>query len=80
MATMGLSWWIGLALAPTVGAQLLSASAAVTFLGSALAAGAASTSMLALGRRLPIDARYTPRPDPVEPSEVLVAASEAPSV
>jgi hypothetical protein len=27
MATMGLSWWIGLALAPTPGTQLLAASA-----------------------------------------------------
>jgi MFS family permease len=62
MAAMGLSWWIGLAVAPSAGTQLLSASVAATFVGSALAAGAAGASMLALERRLPDDARLTPRP------------------
>jgi MFS family permease len=60
MATMGLSWWIGLAVAPTAGTQLLAASAAATFLGSALAVGGAGLSMLALDRRLPAAARVTP--------------------
>jgi len=63
MATIGLSWLIGLALAPTAGTQLLGVSAAATFLGSALAAAAASASMLALDHRLPEKARFTPRPD-----------------
>jgi MFS family permease len=62
MATTSLSWWIGLTLAPTVGTQLLNNSTAVTFVGSAIAAGAASVSMLALDRRLPDAARLTPVP------------------
>jgi MFS family permease len=60
MATMGLSWWIGLAVAPTAGTQLLAASAGATFLGSALAVGGAAASMLVLDPRLPADARVTP--------------------
>jgi MFS family permease len=63
MATVGLSWWIGLALAPTLGTQLLSRSAALTFLGSAAAAAVAAVSMLALEKRLPVEARLTPRPE-----------------
>jgi MFS family permease len=63
MATIGLSWWIGLALAPTLGTQLLSRSAALTFVGSAAAAGVAAASMLALEPRLPATARLTPRPE-----------------
>jgi len=77
MATMGLSWWAGLALAPTVGTQLLSTSAAVTFLGSAVAAGAAGVSMLALERRLPDGSRRTPRPEPPLRMKAVLAASEA---
>jgi len=69
MATVGLSWWTGLALAPTVGTQLLSASASVAFVSCAAAAAAAAMSMLALERRLPDELRLTPRPAPlVEPS------------
>jgi MFS family permease len=64
MATIGLSFWIGLALAPTVGTQLLIASAALTFAMCAAAAGLAAVSMLALDRRLPDAARLTPRPEP----------------
>jgi MFS family permease len=60
MATIGLSWWTGLAIAPSAGAQLLSASPAATFLGSAVAAACAGGSMLALDRRLPPDSRLTP--------------------
>jgi MFS family permease len=60
MAAIGLSWWTGLAAAPTLGTQLLSTSAAVTFLGSAIVAAGAGASMLALDRRLPGDARLTP--------------------
>jgi MFS family permease len=60
MAAIGLSWWLGLALAPTVGTQLLSASVAATFLGSAIAAASAAASLLALDRRLPHSARLTP--------------------
>jgi MFS family permease len=62
MASMGLSWWIGLALAPTLGTQLLGASPAAAFLAAAGVAGAAGASALALERRLPAAARLTPRP------------------
>jgi len=62
MATMGLSWWTGLALGPILGTQLLNISSALTFGSCAVAAGAASASMLALERHLPDAARLTPRP------------------
>jgi MFS family permease len=62
MATIGLSWWVGLALAPTLGTQLLSASASLTFVCCAALAGAAAVSMLALEHRLPVECRLTPRP------------------
>jgi MFS family permease len=62
MATVGLSWWIGLALAPTVGTQLLSVSAPLTFSCCVGAAAAAGMSMLALDRRLTASARLTPVP------------------
>lgn len=62
MATIGLSWWVGLALAPTLGTQLLSISAALAF-GSAAATGcAAAVSLLTLEARLPAASRLTPRP------------------
>jgi MFS family permease len=63
MASMGFSWWIGLALAPTLGTQLLSRSATLTFVGCAGAAGAAALSLLTLDSRLPGAARLTPTPE-----------------
>jgi MFS family permease len=63
MATVGLSWWIGLALAPTLGTQLLRSSAELTFVGSAAAAAAAAFSMLRLEPRLPRASRLTPTPE-----------------
>ena len=63
MASMGLSWWIGLALAPTIGLQLLSVSPAAAFLAAAVVAMAAGASALALERRLPEASRLTPRPN-----------------
>jgi MFS family permease len=62
MATMGLSWWLGLALAPTLGSQLLSASPPAAMLASAAVAAAAGVSALALERELPAAIRLTPRP------------------
>jgi MFS family permease len=62
MAAMGLSWWVGLALAPTLGTELLSVSAALTFAACTVTAGAAAVSLLTLERRLPDAARLTPRP------------------
>jgi len=63
MATVGLSWWIGLAIAPTLGTRLLASSAALTFVGSAAAAAAAALSMLELEPRLPGTSRLTPTPE-----------------
>jgi len=62
MATLGLSWWLGLALAPTLGTQLLSVSPPVTLLAAAGVALAAGLSALALERDLPAAIRLTPRP------------------
>jgi MFS family permease len=70
MATTSLSWWIGLALAPTVGARLLTASATVTFVVAAAVAAAAAVSMLALDARLPEAARRTPKTEPISRSPV----------
>lgn len=62
MASMGLSWWVGLALASTLGTQLLSLSPTATFLAAAAVAIAAAASALTLERKLPDAARLTPRP------------------
>jgi MFS family permease len=62
LATVQFSWWLGLALAPAAGAQLLSASPTATFAVAALVAAAAGTAALALERTLPTAARLTPRP------------------
>jgi len=72
MASMGLSWWVGLALAPTLGMQLLSLSPTAAFLAAAAVATAAAASALTLERRLPDDSRLTPRP--------RVEAATAPTV
>jgi MFS family permease len=62
MAAIGLSWWLGLALAPTLGAQALSISPAGTFAASAVLSLGAGASALALGRTLPPTVGLTPRP------------------
>ena len=62
MAAMGLSWWAGLALAPTLGTQLLSLSPVAAFLTAAAVAGTAGASALTLEQRLPHASRLTPRP------------------
>jgi MFS family permease len=62
MAVMGLSWWLGLALAPTLGTPLLAVSPSATLLTAAAVALAAGASALALEPRLPAAARRTPRP------------------
>lgn len=46
MASMGLSWWIGLAIAPAFGAQLLSVSPTAAFLAATVVALVAGTSAL----------------------------------
>jgi MFS family permease len=62
MATLGLSWWLGLALAPTLGTPLLGVSPAGTMLLSAAVTLAAAMSALALERELPVAIRLTPVP------------------
>ena len=57
---MGLSWWIGLTLAPALGAALLGVAPVATFLVAAGAALVAAGSALRLERRLPDASRRTP--------------------
>jgi predicted MFS family arabinose efflux permease len=59
MAAMDFSWWIGLTVATTLGAQLLSLSPMLTFITAAGVALAAGTGALTLDRRLPARARWT---------------------
>jgi MFS family permease len=60
MAAMGLAWWLGLALAPTLGAQLLAASPPAVMLASAAVALVAGWSALSLEEELPPAVRLTP--------------------
>jgi MFS family permease len=62
MASIGLSWWVGLALAPTLGTPLLSFSPTAAFLSAAMVSTIAAVSALALERSLPESTRRTPRP------------------
>jgi MFS family permease len=62
MATLGLSWWLGLALAPTLGTPLLGVSPAGTMLLAAGVGLAAAAGALALERELPVAIRLTPVP------------------
>jgi MFS family permease len=76
MAMIGLSWWVGLALAPTLGSQLLSVSGTLAFASCAAAALGAAGSMLALDPRLPCSSRFTPRPAPASRRPAPVTESE----
>lgn len=62
MASMSLCWWIGLAITPTLGLQLLGRSATAAFIVAAAVAATAGISALTLNRRLPVISRLTPRP------------------
>lgn len=62
MASIGFSWWIGLALAPSLGAPLLNGSPTAAFGVFAAVAAAAAISALLLERKLPAASRLTPRP------------------
>ena len=62
MAAIGLSWWVGLALAPTLGTPVLSLSPLAAFLAAAVIAALAAISSLGLERRLPDEVRLTPHP------------------
>jgi MFS family permease len=75
MAMMGFSWWLGLALAPTLGTQLLGLWApAPLYVAAAIALGAA-LSALALERQLPLEIRLTPRPAGSEGDATLAPAA-----
>jgi MFS family permease len=70
MAAMGLAWWTGLAIAPTLGAQLLSHAPAAVFLAAAGTSAVACVSALTLDRALPEGSRRTPRPASVSAGKV----------
>jgi MFS family permease len=61
MAASALSWWLGLALAPTIGGRLLAESAPLALCSAAALSLAAIFSLLALDARLPETVRLTPR-------------------
>lgn len=64
MATAGLSWWFGLALAPTLGGQLLAVSPSLALIGAAGLAALTIVFLRASERVLPVDVRGIPRPEP----------------
>jgi MFS family permease len=68
MASIGLSWWVGLALAPTIGTPILSLSPVAAFLGAGAVSMLAAVSALAMEMRLPENSRLTPRPQSLRPS------------
>jgi MFS family permease len=63
MATAGLSWWLGLALAPTVGGQLLAVSASLALVAGAALAVLAIALLRAFETALPGCVRLIPRPE-----------------
>ena len=65
MAAMGLSWWLGLAIAPTLGAQAVSSAPTATLVAAAAISLLAAASALALEPALPPAIRSTPRPEAV---------------
>jgi MFS family permease len=68
MASIGLTWWLGLALAPTLGAPLLAVSPSLALLAAAALSIAAIISLLALEARLPLGVRLIPRPRTTTPA------------
>ncbi|HEX6685046.1 MAG TPA: MFS transporter [Candidatus Limnocylindrales bacterium] len=62
MAAMGLSWWVGLAAGPTLGTPLLGRAPLLAFAAAAALAALAGVAASTLERRLPPEARLTPRP------------------
>jgi MFS family permease len=63
LATAGLSWWLGLALAPTLGAQLLAVSPALALSAAAALAATAIVLLRAFEPALPPGIRTVPAPD-----------------
>ena len=62
MATAGLSWWLGLAIAPTLGGQLLALSPSLALTGAAALAATAIVLLRAFEPALPATARSIPQP------------------
>jgi MFS family permease len=65
MATAGLSWWLGLAAAPTLGGQLLAVSPSLALACAAALAAATIVLLRVFESSLPAGARRIPRPDAV---------------
>jgi MFS family permease len=78
MAVTGLSWWLGLALAPTLAAQLLSVSPPAAMVASAVVAAAAVVGALALEREIPPEIRLTPHPKRTVPA-TAIAPTDTPA-
>jgi MFS family permease len=68
LAVIGFSFWIGLAVAPSLGGRLLGAWRAGAFVFFCAVAAAAAVSALRLERRLPTAVRRTPRPPRARPA------------
>ncbi len=64
MATAGLSWWLGLAVAPTLGGQLLAVSPSLPLLGGMAVAASTIVLLRAAEPALPLTVRVIPRPTP----------------
>jgi MFS family permease len=77
MAVTALSWWLGLGLAPTLAAQLLTVSPPAAMLVSAVVALAAGVGALGLEREIPAGIRLTPRPGQSDDGASLSASIES---
>jgi hypothetical protein len=62
MTTAGLSWWLGLAVAPTLGGQLLAVSPSLALLAAAALAAATIAALRIAEPVLPPAARSIPQP------------------
>jgi MFS family permease len=63
MAAAGLSWWVGLAAAPTLGGQLLAVSPPLALMAGAALAALAIALLRVFETALPVGARLIPRPE-----------------
>ena len=62
MATAGLTWWVGLAAAPTLGGQLLAVSPPLALMAGAAMAALTIVLLRVFEPALAVDARLIPRP------------------
>jgi MFS family permease len=79
MAVTGLSWWLGLALAPTLAAQLVSVSPPAAMLASAAVAATAVVAALAIESEIPVAIRLTPNPKRVQTAAAFTAQETPPT-